>query len=241
MKSLIIKELNTQGINFLPNDTVKFRDYISGWTKITHQNGLALTVTIYVGTNLFYTYIAAEKKEVKHIIEPIDCKSEKNDCTVRTTKNAFGITYDEAYQKLKEFGRKKNHGCVYSSFIHTLGGEFAGKKIFRLSISRMTIKTFCSKYNKGTFILGIRGHVLTVIDGIIYDRFKNKLTKIVVNAWRIGEYVAPVIKTTVGKATQKSQVIYWAAKGLNVDQVVEKTGIVKANVRWYFSKLKLAS
>lgn len=44
---------------------------------------------------------------------------------------------------------------------------------------------------------------------------------------------------TVGAPSQKSQIVKLAEKGKTIDQIVEATGIKKANVSWYFSKLKL--
>lgn len=46
-------------------------------------------------------------------------------------------------------------------------------------------------------------------------------------------------KTGDKKVSQKTQIVELAAKGKTIDQIVEATGIQKANVQWYFSKLKL--
>ena len=49
----------------------------------------------------------------------------------------------------------------------------------------------------------------------------------------------PAKKTGEKKVSQKTQIVELAAKGKTIDQIVEATGIQKANVQWYFSKLKL--
>jgi hypothetical protein len=41
------------------------------------------------------------------------------------------------------------------------------------------------------------------------------------------------------KVSQKTQIVELAEQGKTIDQIVEATGIKKANVQWYFSKLKL--
>ena len=46
-------------------------------------------------------------------------------------------------------------------------------------------------------------------------------------------------KKEKGAPSQKDQIVMLADQGLDVDQIVEKTGIKKANVQWYFSELKL--
>lgn len=56
---------------------------------------------------------------------------------------------------------------------------------------------------------------------------------------------APVKKAATPKAdgekkvSQKTQIVELANQGKTIDEIVEATGIKKANVQWYFSKLKL--
>lgn len=46
-------------------------------------------------------------------------------------------------------------------------------------------------------------------------------------------------ETPVKKVSQKTQIVELAEKGKTINEIVEVTGIKKANVQWYFSKLKL--
>lgn len=41
------------------------------------------------------------------------------------------------------------------------------------------------------------------------------------------------------KLSQKFRIVKLAEEGKTIDEIVELSGIKKANVQWYFSKLKL--
>lgn len=41
---------------------------------------------------------------------------QKNDCTVRALALAMGLPYDEAYDRLKEAGRRCGDRCIYSAW-----------------------------------------------------------------------------------------------------------------------------
>jgi hypothetical protein len=118
---------------------------------------------------------------------------EKNDCAVRAMANAFNISYDIAHAfTAKEFKRKARRGTqdmfntlsklgqvTFELFSNTLFPEnveynlvpvdapintdYTHKKV------KYTVKTFCAKFNKGTFIVLVNKHALCVKDGIVID------------------------------------------------------------------------
>ena len=118
---------------------------------------------------------------------------EKNECAVRAMANAFIITYDVAHRFTAEtFKRKARKGtqAVYATlnklksvtfdlFSDTLFPETKEYKLvcFDKPINKdythkkvkYTVKTFCAKYNKGTFIVLVNKHALTIKDGIVID------------------------------------------------------------------------
>tara|TARA_Y100001963_G_C6621604_1_gene371957 strand:- start:6 stop:485 length:480 start_codon:yes stop_codon:yes gene_type:complete len=118
---------------------------------------------------------------------------EKNDCAVRAFANAFNITYDIAHAfTAKEFKRKARRGTHHMfNTLNKLGSVtfdlfsdslFPETKTYKLKcVSKpinndythkpvqFTVKTFCAKYNKGTFIVLVNKHALTVKDGIVID------------------------------------------------------------------------
>jgi hypothetical protein len=125
--------------------------------------------------------------------------NEKNDCAVRAFANAFTITYDTAHQFAENvFNRKAKKG-VKGMFITLSKLGFAQFDLFTDSLfpeTRLysihpiarnnkrigivntdythkvvnhTVKTFCSKFNKGTYIITVSNHALTIKDGIVID------------------------------------------------------------------------
>jgi hypothetical protein len=118
---------------------------------------------------------------------------EKNDCAVRAFANAFNITYDMAHAfTAKEFKRKARKGtkAVYST-LQSLGSVtfdlfsdtlFPETKTYKLKCVNKpvnasythkqvayTVKTFCATFSKGTYIVLVNKHALTVKDGIVID------------------------------------------------------------------------
>ena len=124
--------------------------------------------------------------------------NEKNDCAVRAFANAFNITYDNAHTFATEkFARKAGKGVKgmfitlsqlgFATFdlfsntlfpetrtysIHPLKRNKDGKVVntdYTHKVVNHTVKTFCSKFNKGTYIVLVAKHALTIKDGIVID------------------------------------------------------------------------
>ena len=118
---------------------------------------------------------------------------EKNDCAVRAFANAFNITYDMAHSfTAKEFKRKARKGTKHMfSTLQSLGSVtfdlfsdtlFPETKTYKLKCVnkpinkaythkpvQYTVKTFCATFSKGTYIVLVNKHALTVKDGIVID------------------------------------------------------------------------
>ena len=143
--------------------------------------------------------------------------NEKNDCAVRAFANAFSITYNAAHKFAEEvFDRKPKKGVksmfpklaklgfaqfdmfadslfpetrVYS--LHPLARSKSGKLVntdYTHKEVNHTVKTFCEQYNKGTYIVIVRKHALTIKDGIVIDNPNYRFTgyrRIVESAVRI--------------------------------------------------------
>ena len=118
---------------------------------------------------------------------------EKNDCAVRAMANAFNISYDVAHAfTAKEFKRKARRGTqdmfntlsklgqvTFDLFSNTLFPESVEYNLVPVNAPintdythkpvAYTVKTFCAKFNKGTFIVLVNKHALCVKDGIVID------------------------------------------------------------------------
>ena len=120
-------------------------------------------------------------------------KGEKNDCVVRACANAFNISYDVAHKFVAvEFKRKARKGTkkVFSTFsalgkvafdlfqdsLFPITKEYKLKcvnkpinKAYTHKPVQYTVKTFCATFSKGTYIVLVNKHALTVKDGIVID------------------------------------------------------------------------
>ena len=144
-------------------------------------------------------------------------KDEKNDCAVRAFANAFNVTYDVAHEfAADKFARKAKKGvknmfrtlnelgfATFDLFSNTLFPETRTYGIHPLARSKNcklvntnythkevahTVKTFCEQYNKGTFIVIVAKHALTIKDCIVIDNPNYRFTgyrRIVESAVRI--------------------------------------------------------
>ena len=124
--------------------------------------------------------------------------NEKNDCSVRAFANAFNVTYDVAHEfAADKFARKAKKGVKnmfqtlnelgFATFdlfsdtlfpetrtysIHPLPRNRHGKVVnaeYTHKVVNHTVKTFCTQYNKGTYIVIVKKHALTIKEGIVID------------------------------------------------------------------------
>ena len=139
-------------------------------------------------------------------------RNEKNDCAVRAFANAFNITYDTAHEfAADKFERKARKGVkamfakldllgsvTFDLFSNTLFPETRTYKLdgklkplnpsYTHKPVKFTVKTFCAKFNKGTFILLVNKHALCIKDGIVIDNPNYKFTgyrRVVESSFRV--------------------------------------------------------
>jgi len=132
--------------------------------------------------------------------------NEKNDCAVRAFANAFQITYDTAHKFAEEvFNRKPKKGTKsvfpilsklgFAQFDMFADSLFPETRLYSIhpiarnnkrigivntdythKVVNHTVKTFCAKFNKGTYILTVNNHALTIKDGVVIDNPNYKFT-----------------------------------------------------------------
>lgn len=145
----------------------------------------------------------------------LDCrtgsyKDEKNDCTVNALATAGNIPYEHAYKIMAHVGRKPGRGsCIFSGiFDASVSGllrytklvlpvrqrvfngapGFVGINGRGIRVTRFvgpTIKEFIAQHPQGRYILRINKHAFALIDGVMFDRFKQHAGAIVQKAWKI--------------------------------------------------------
>jgi len=108
---------------------------------------------------------------------------QKEDCTVRALVIATGADYDEAYDELRSRGRGSHRRFPFS--IITKEVIFGHIFVWQQFEPNLNTTEFCEMYTCGTFILQMKGHVMCVKDGVVYDTGKVSESLAVSGAWRI--------------------------------------------------------
>ena len=117
---------------------------------------------------------------------------ETNDCTVRALVNSAGIPYAEAHKLMKKHGRRDRHGATMTSIKNCLM-EFNATRVERIGAKwefegkgrKVSLKTFCKFFNKGSYYVVLNTHALAVVDGIIHDSFQNLAGRRIDAVWKM--------------------------------------------------------
>ena len=105
---------------------------------------------------------------------------EKNDCTVVALAAAFKMSYKAAHKLAQKHGRENRKGMftyAFYSMLNKMSSLRAMKKEEITTYYKSTDKiranklsTFIKRYPKGTYILSVRQHTVTVEDGVVLER-----------------------------------------------------------------------
>ena len=136
--------------------------------------------------------------------DSVIAKSETNDCVVRAISSAFEMHYDEAHQFVKvKFGRKDRKGTrffvggmrrmvddkvkINGKPFQLMGNEY-GQVSYEVKVKgqmvkrNMTTGTFIKKYPVGKYLVVVRGHAFSIIDGNVVGNYGDaKMKKRVIN------------------------------------------------------------
>ena len=136
-------------------------------------------------------------------------KSETNDCVVRAISSAFQMHYDEAHQFVKvKFGRENRKGTrffvgglrrmvddkvqINGKSFELMGNEY-GHMDYDVKVKgqivkrKMTTGTFIKKYPVGKYLVVVRGHTFSIIDGNVVGNYGDARMKkrVINNAFKI--------------------------------------------------------
>jgi len=132
-------------------------------------------------------------------------KNESNDCVVRAISSAFEMHYDEAHQFVKvKFGRENQKGVrffvggmrrmiddkvkINGKSFETMGNMKYDVKVKGQIVKRnMTTGTFIKKYPTGKYLVVVRGHAFSIIDGNVVGNYGDARMKkrVINNAFKI--------------------------------------------------------
>ena len=131
-------------------------------------------------------------------------QAETNDCAVRAVANAFGVCYDTAHtfaqdvlgRKVKRatFGMEEKFGKLKTVKFEDTSEQmslFPQANEFKVTVLKgiqlqnrdythkkvkFTVKTFMQRYNVGTYMVTVKGHALTIKDGVVLDNPSYRFT-----------------------------------------------------------------
>ena len=93
------------------------------------------------------------------------------DCSVRAIAKALSISWEEAYARLTAagfaMGDMPSADIVWGAVLRQNG--FAREAIPNTCPDCYTAQDFCKDHQTGTYVLSFGGHVVTVVDGNLYD------------------------------------------------------------------------
>lgn len=119
---------------------------------------------------------------------------QKSDCTVRALAIARSLSYDDAYDLLKDAGRKCSRGFQFSTWLNAQ--EWARRTSFPAvkGQRRMNPATFVQQFPSGRHICQVAKHVFAVIDGVVFDAFENRPDRCIYAAWSISDSFPPATR-----------------------------------------------
>ena len=102
---------------------------------------------------------------------PNPCRQEEPDCVVRAIAIATGQTWDDVHWDLCFLSHMK---CTMPS-VNWLWGLYLAKHGFEKFLlpescpECVTVREFCRRFPKGTYVIGTGSHAVCVIDGNYFD------------------------------------------------------------------------
>ena len=116
-------------------------------------------------------------------------KTEKNDCVVRAIASSFEMHYDESHKFVAaRWFRKNREGTrnfvggmrhmidnkiqINGKSFESIGGQYGSMKYDvkvkgQIVKRNMTTGTFIKKYPVGKYLVVVRGHAFSIIDGVV--------------------------------------------------------------------------
>ena len=141
--------------------------------------------------------------------DSVIAKGETNDCVVRAISSAFQMHYDRAHEFVREkFGRENRKGTKFfvggmrrmeddgqdinlKSF-ESMGDQH-GRMAYEVKVKdkvvkrKMTTGTFIKKYPVGRYLVVVRGHAFSIINGEVVGNVEDAKMKkrVIVSAFKV--------------------------------------------------------
>ncbi|UUV46378.1 hypothetical protein [Bacillus phage vB_BanS-Thrax2] len=116
--------------------------------------------------------MATKTKSRNRYYNPNPLKKETGDCVVRAMCKATGKEWDEVYKELFEIGFElkvmPNCDDAWKQFLINNGFTY-NKLAIKRGSKRPKVAEFAKDNKKGTFVLRVANHLVTLEDGYYYD------------------------------------------------------------------------
>lgn len=127
-------------------------------------------------------------KEIYEYNNPHPEKKSVTDCVVRAVALAVDGEYLEVRKHLNRIKKDlKESSYKNGKFMHKYAKLNGWNKISFPAIKgvpRLRGEDFVKRYPKGTYILNLAGHIVTVIDGVYLDTW-DSTNNMIYNAWEV--------------------------------------------------------
>lgn len=124
--------------------------------------------------------------------------NEKCDCTVRSVATALQLPYIAAHFIASKFGRRSRQGMNGRDW-YLMMSDFEVERIVKQlkpeevqtyypstkKHRRMRLSTFIKSHSTGRYILDLRGHATSVVDGEVVEASKHISDQYVLTAWKV--------------------------------------------------------
>lgn len=160
------------------------------------------------GMNNELKYIST-KDAIIGYSDSVIAKNETNDCAVRAISSSFEMHYDEAHMFVfNKFNRQNRKGTTFfarglrlmvehkikinGKSFESMGDE-RGRMMYDVKVKgqmakrNMTTGTFIKKYPVGKYLVVVRGHTFSIIDGAVVGNDSDATMKkrVINNAFKI--------------------------------------------------------
>lgn len=151
-------------IDIVKNETIEYKDDVEKFNEFVAS----------------HDYIFRKSKERRWVeYNPNPLKKNVGDCTLRAYCKFTGKTWEEVYDMSSKFAKNEcgimDESPVVNKFIQE---KLNCKLVWPKKENKITINEFAKTHNKGKYIVGVRGHVVAVINGYYYDSWDSGDKKI---------------------------------------------------------------
>lgn len=126
--------------------------------------------------------------EIKHVA--MKHYSDNNFCAVASLTVVCQVPYGKAFNTLKKLGRRKGNGTYTHQTLQAVNALNCRFEEVRIPCTTINQAEKYFKGIRGNYLVNVRGHMLSIRDGVIMDWTAGKTSRRrVLNVWKIEKYI----------------------------------------------------